>query len=94
MSTPPIPKHTCPLIDEVIDIIDRAFETADKAEDSDNLEDCLAALHDIRHILVDESRKLEPIRDANLALRTAAEYWQEKAEELTETVEKLERGEA
>jgi len=84
MIAPRIPKHTCPLIDEVIDIIEEAFKIADKAEDSDEPEDWKQALHDIRHRLSGEAKKLEPIRDANLALRNAAEYWREKAEELAE----------
>jgi len=84
MIAPRMPNHTCPLIDEVIDIINEAFNIADKAEDSDEPEDWKQALHDIRHRLSGEAEKLEPIRAANLALRKAAEYWQEEAEKLAE----------
>lgn len=43
-----------------------------------------AAMKEIRWELSGEADKLEPIRDANLALRNAAEYWQEEAEKLAE----------
>lgn len=84
MNAPRIPSYTCPLIDEVIDIIEAAFNIADKAEDSDEPEDWKQALHDIRYRLSGEAKKLEPIRAANLALRNAAEYWREEAEKLAE----------
>ena len=84
MEPPKIPGHTCPLIDKVQQAIERAFKIADRAEDSTDLETLITAIKDIRWELSGEAEKLEPIRDANLALRNAAEYWQEEAEKLAE----------
>lgn len=84
MPVPKIPGHTCPLIDKVQQVIERAFKIADRAEDSTDLETLISAMKEIRWELNGEADKLEPIRDANLALRNAAEYWQEEAEKLAE----------
>ena len=83
MPAPKIPYHTCPLIDKIQGAIDRAFRIADDA-DSEDAQELRTLLRDIRHELLGESGKLEAIRDANLALRNAAEYWQEEAEKLAE----------
>lgn len=83
MPAPKIPGHTCPLIDKIQGAIDRAFRIADDA-DSDDFQELKTLLRDIRNELRGESDKLEAIRDANLALRNAAEYWQEEAEKLAE----------
>lgn len=84
MPAPKIPGHTCPLIDKVQQAIERAFKIADRAEDSTDLETLISAMKEIRWELNGEADKLETIRDANLALRDAAEYWQEEAEKLAE----------
>lgn len=81
MAAPKIPGHTCPLIDKIQGAIDRAFKIADDAE-SEDAQELRTLLRDIRHELLGESDKLEALRDANLALRNAAEYWQEEAEKL------------
>ena len=83
MPAPKIPGHTCPLIDKIQGAIDRAFRIADDA-DSEDAEELRTFLRDIRDELLGESDKLEAIRDANLALRNAAEYWQQEAEKLAE----------
>ena len=87
MTVPKIPGHTCLLIDTVQQAIERAFKIADRAEDSTDLETLIDAMKEIRWQLNGEADKLEPIRDANLALRNAAEYWQEEAEKLAELQE-------
>lgn len=84
MPPPKIPGHTCPKIDRLKKTIEMVFKIADRAEDSDDLDELKAAMHEIRFHLNGEADKLEPIRDANLALRNAAEYWQEEAEKLAE----------
>lgn len=84
MAAPKIPGHTCPLIDKVQQAIERAFRISDSATDSTDLETLITAMKEIRWELNGEADKLEPIRDANLALRNAAEYWQEEAEKLAE----------
>ena len=83
MPAPRIPGHTCPLIDKLKGAIDRAFSIADAADSAD-AQELRALVRDIRHELLGESDKLESIRDANLALRNAAEYWQKEAEKLAE----------
>ena len=83
MPVPKIPGYTCPMIDKLQGAIDRAFRMADDAN-SEDAEVLRTLLRDIRHELLGESDKLEVIRDANLALRNAAEYWQEEAEKLAE----------
>ena len=84
MSAPKIPGHTCPKIDKLKGAIDRSYKIADQC-DSDDVETLKAALKDIRYELHGESDALEVLRDANLALRTAAEYWEEKFSELEAT---------
>jgi len=84
MSAPKLPGHTCPLIDKIQQAIDRAFTLADRIIGSDDLAELQAAIKDIRWELNGESDKLEQIRDANLTLRNAAEYWKEEAEKLAE----------
>ena len=81
MSAPKIPGHTCPLIDRIQAAIEQALKIADTF-DAESVDEYKEALRDIRHELNGESDALEAVRSANLALRTAAEYWQEKAEEL------------
>jgi hypothetical protein len=83
MTAPKIPGHTCPLIDKIQGAIDRAFRIADNA-DSNDTQELRTLLRDIRHELLGESDRLEIIREANLALRNAAEYWQEEAEKPAE----------
>lgn len=83
MPVPKIPDYTCPMIDKLQGAIDRAFRMADDAN-SEDAEVLRTLLRDIRHELLGESDKLEAIRDANIALRNAAEYWQEEAEKLAE----------
>lgn len=87
MLSPRIPGHTCPLIDDVKDIIEMVFKIADRAEDGDDFSEMRGAMHEIRFHLSGTADKLEPIRAANLALRTAAEYWQEECEELSKAQE-------
>jgi hypothetical protein len=82
MPIPKIPGHTCPLIDNVQQAIERAFAIAYRAEDSPDIETFIVAMREIQWELRGLADKLEPIRDANLALRNAAEYWQEEAEKL------------
>lgn len=84
MTAPKIPGHTCPMIDRLKGAIDRAFKIADDA-DSQDVEVLQTLLRDIRRELLGESDNLEAIRDANLMLRNAAEYWQNKAEEIEES---------
>jgi CO dehydrogenase/acetyl-CoA synthase beta subunit len=78
MTKPLIPGYTCPLIDRVKGAIDQAYRIADNS-DSDDVAELKMFLREIRHELLGESDKLEAIRDANLALRNAAEYWKEEA---------------
>jgi len=84
MNAPKIPGHTCPTIDKVIQVIDKAFNIADEYKSSDDVESLKTALRDIRHELYGESDFLEKIRAANLALRNAVEYWEAEAEKLAE----------
>ena len=90
MSAPRIPGHTCPLIDKVQEAIERAFKIADRAEGGSDLAELQTALKEIRWELSGEADKLEPIRDANLALRNAAEYWQSEAEKAQEELASME----
>ena len=76
-----MPGHTCPLIDKLKRQIEAAFDLADNA-DSDDIAELKTILRDIRHELRGEADALETLRDANLALRNCAEYWEEKAEDL------------
>ena len=90
MSREPIlPKHTCPLIDQIQKAIDKAYDIANRVEGSDEVDELNRAVSYIQQELYRLSEDLEPIRDANLALRNAAEYWQNEAENLRDEVSVL-----
>lgn len=80
MSAPRMPGHTCPLIDKLKKRIENAFDFADKARSNLDKDDLLKLLDDIRHELHSEADEFEKLREANLALRNCAEYWEAKAE--------------
>jgi hypothetical protein len=81
MREPKIPAHTCSMIDNLKNAIESAHELADDHKEN-TLEGALDLLRNIARELRGEADKLETLRDANLALRNAAEYWAEKASEL------------
>lgn len=90
MSREPIlPKHTCPLIDQIQKATDKAYDIANRVEGSDEVDELNRAVSYIQQELYRLSEDLEPIRDANLALRNAAEYWQNEAENLRDEVSVL-----
>ena len=80
MTAPRMPRHTCPLIDKLKKRIENAFDFAYSAETSHDKADLLELLINIRNELRNEAEELEKLRDANLALRNCAEYWEAKAE--------------
>ena len=80
MNAPRMPGHTCPLIDKLKKRIENAFDFADSVKSNLDKDDLLKLLGDIRHELNGEADELEKLRDANLALRNCAEYWEAKAE--------------
>jgi ribosomal protein S7 len=80
MTEPKMPPQTCPMIDDVIKIIDAAYQIVEDTSGSDDIEELQTAIREASHQLRGESARMEPIRDANLALRNAAEYWREKFE--------------
>lgn len=87
MPVPKMPRHTCPTIDKLKARIEAAYRMAgDPPEDGgeDALRQCL---RDIAHELHGEAGVLEDLRDANLGLRTCAEYWQEEAARLEAAVD-------
>lgn len=81
MTAPKIPSHTCPMIDQLKKRIEEAYHLADTRK-GETVEDLMYLLRDIAHELRGEADALETLRDANLALRNAAEYWEQKAEQL------------
>jgi hypothetical protein len=82
MSAPRMPGHTCPMIDKLKRRIESAYKSAARVSDAAGEDELRAILSDIAHELDGEADVLEDIRDANLALRNCAEYWQNEAEAL------------
>jgi len=80
MSAPRMPGHTCPMIDKLKRRIEAAYKSASSVNDAASEDELRAILGDIAHELNGEADVLEDIRDANLALRNCAEYWQHEAE--------------
>ena len=87
---PAVPKYTCPLIDAVKEFVTDAQAYA---EDDDfgtaKIED-LQALYD--HVAINAEtvkETLENIRDANAALRTLVEHYEEEVANHEATVETL-----
>lgn len=85
MTAPRMPGHTCPMIDKLKKRIETAYDLADSINNAHNDDisgdDLRELLRNIRYELHNEADALEKIRDANLALRNCAEYWEEKATE-------------
>lgn len=80
MSAPKMPGHTCPMIDKLKRRIVDAYKMADDPPKHASEDELRLLLRDIAHELRGEEEVLEDLRDANLALRTCAEYWQAEAE--------------
>lgn len=75
-----MPGHTCPMIDKLKSRIEYAYKLASDFKGIDDADSLKALLGDIAHELNGEADALEDIREANLALRNCAEYWQAEAE--------------
>jgi len=69
------------MIDTLKRRIKEAHRLADASEKNSD-DELRSVLGDIAHELHGEVDALEDIRSANLALRNAAEYWEEKAKQL------------
>lgn len=80
MSAPKMPGHTCRAIDKLKDRIEAAHKMADDPPETGGEDALRDHLRCIAHELKGEADSLEDLRDANLALRTCAEYWQAEAE--------------
>lgn len=80
MSAPKMPGHTCPMIDKLKRRIVDAYKMADDPPKHASEDELRLLLRDIAHELRGEEEVLEDLRDANLALRTCAKYWQAEAE--------------
>ena len=81
MTAPKMPGHTCPMIDKLKRSIEEAYRLADTPK-GETVEELMRLLSDIAHELYREADALETLRDANLSLRNAAEYWEQEAERL------------
>lgn len=79
MGAPRIPGHTCPAIDRLKRAITTAHSLSTATEDLNEAE-LRSRISEIEHELRGEAGALEDLREANLALRTAAEYWQIEVE--------------
>lgn len=82
MNAPRMPPHTCRTIDKLKSRLEEAYSLAQQGCETDRLDILLNIIREIEYSLRGEIGALEDLRDANLALRTCAEYWQEQAEEL------------
>jgi hypothetical protein len=92
--TPKLPDYTCPLIDMVKDVIDKAYSSAESADSDMDSDSLYSLLTDIRFTLAGETRLLEDIRVANTQLRECAEYWEQRCLDAMrlEAVEKALKG--
>lgn len=79
-----LPPNTCPMIDRVKKALEEAYSLAYSECDDEDVEDLQSTLRRIEHILQGEADILEDIRDANSALRQAAEYYRDEAEKVDE----------
>lgn len=88
-----MPKHTCPSIDKVIKSIRSALNEADVKLDEDDVNEVERANRIFRDIvweLRDLEDQMESIRSDNSTLRTIAEHYSNKCDELEAKVDDLE----